>query len=224
MMFNELKSDFIEQLQFDQSGLIPAIVQEVNSGKVLMLAYQNREALLKTLETGDTWFYSRSRQELWHKGATSGHYQRVHNIYYDCDGDAILIVVKQIGVACHEGYYSCFHHQITTAGVFANREAPFVSDSQQLGLILGELSEIIEERKENLPGGSYTTYLFEKGLDKILKKVGEETAEIIIAAKNPDESELIYETADFLYHLLVLLKEKDISLEKIAAELTKRRK
>ncbi|MFA5535938.1 MAG: bifunctional phosphoribosyl-AMP cyclohydrolase/phosphoribosyl-ATP diphosphatase HisIE [Bacillota bacterium] len=224
MIFAKLEKDFIDQLQFDERGLVPTIVQELNSGQVLMLAYQNREALLKTLETGNTWFYSRSRQELWHKGATSGHYQQVHSIYYDCDGDTILIIVKQRGVACHKGYYSCFHHQVTDEGILTNQEAPLISGSQQLGQILGELSEIIGERKENLPEGSYTTYLFEQGLDKILKKVGEEAAEIIIAAKNPDQGELIYETADFLYHLLVLLTEKELSLKKIAQELAKRRK
>lgn len=223
-MFKKFEEEFIDKLKFDQSGLIPAIVQEAGSGRVLMLAYQNKESLLKTLETGTTWFYSRSRQELWNKGATSGHYQKLHNIYFDCDADTILLEVKQVGVACHEGYPSCFHHQVTPGGIYTDEEAPVLSGSRQLGLILGELAETIKERKNNLPEGSYTTYLFQKGLDKILKKVGEEAAEVIIAAKNQDKGELIYEASDLLYHLLVLLEEQDIPLGEIAKELKKRRK
>lgn len=216
---------FVDQLQFNRDGLIPAIVQEAAGGEVLMLAYQNREALLKTLETGDTWFYSRSRQELWHKGATSGNYQKVKEIYYDCDADTILLKVEQVGGACHEGYHSCFHNRVTAEGIVVREEQPpAVSDALRLGRILGELSEVISQRKAELPEGSYTTYLFQKGLDKILKKVGEEAAEVIIGAKNKNREEVVYEVSDLIYHLLVLLAEQEISLQEIADELASRRK
>lgn len=211
------------KIKFNQDGLIPAIVQEADTGKVLMLAYQNREALAKTLETGYTWFYSRSRQELWNKGATSGHYQQVRDIYYDCDGDTILLQVDQIGNACHKDFHSCFHNHITPTGVETVDNGK-LGDGDQLGRILEELAQVIKERKEELPDGSYTTYLFTKGLDKILKKVGEEAAEVIIGAKNNNPEELIYETSDLIYHLLVLLAEQNIELSSIARELAKRRK
>lgn len=215
---------FVDQLKFNRDGLIPAIVQEAATGEVLMLAYQNREALLKTLETGDTWFYSRSRQELWHKGATSGNYQKVQAVYYDCDADTILLKVKQIGGACHEGYHSCFHNRVTAGGTVVKEEQSTDHEAFRLGSILGELSEVIRRRKAELPEGSYTTYLFQKGLDKILKKVGEEAAEVIIGAKNRDREEVIYEVSDLIYHLLVLLAEQEISLGEIAGELASRRK
>ena len=190
-----------------------------------MLAYMNQEALAKTLETGKTWFYSRSRQELWMKGESSGHVQTVKEILFDCDQDALLIKVEQSGVACHTGHYSCF---------FRNFEGQEV-ERQQFDLkqvyesaasspaILYELYDLIKDRQAKLPEGSYTTYLFQKGLDKILKKVGEENAEVIIAAKNRDKSELIYETSDLLYHLMVLLVEQGVSLDEIFSELKSRR-
>lgn len=215
---------FVEQLKFNSDGLIPAIVQETATGEVLMLAYQNREAILKTLETGETWFYSRSRQELWHKGATSGNYQKVTEIYYDCDADTILLKVEQTGGACHEGYHSCFHHRVTAEGTVVKEEQPVANEALRLGRILGELSEVISRRKADLPEGSYTTYLFQKGLDKILKKVGEEAAEVIIGAKNNNREEVIYEVSDLIYHLLVLLAEQEVSLGEIAGELASRRK
>lgn len=218
-----LSEEFIDTLQFDSQGLIPAIVQEVGSGTVLMLAYQNREALLKTLETGETWFYSRSRRELWHKGATSGHYQGVQAIYYDCDADTILLQVKQTGSACHEGYHTCFHNRVVAEGVAKEEQLP-LNKEQSLGIILGELAELIKQRKIDLPEESYTTYLFQKGLDKILKKVGEESAEVIIAAKNENKAEVVYEISDLIYHLLVLMAERDVELGEIAEELGKRRK
>jgi phosphoribosyl-ATP pyrophosphohydrolase/phosphoribosyl-AMP cyclohydrolase len=208
-----------------RGGLIPAIIQDALSGQVLMLAYMNQEALAKTLETGKTWFYSRSRQELWMKGESSGHVQTVKEILFDCDQDALLIKVEQSGVACHTGHYSCF---------FRNFEGQEV-ERQQFDLkqvyesaasspaILYELYDLIKDRQAKLPEGSYTTYLFQKGLDKILKKVGEENAEVIIAAKNRDKSEVIYETSDLLYHLMVLLVEQGVSLDEIFSELKSRR-
>ncbi len=204
--------DKVKDLKFDEKGLIAAIVQDTNTNEVLMLAYMNAESLKKTLETGETWFWSRSRQELWHKGATSGHIQKVKNIIYDCDGDALLVEVEQHGVACHTGAKSCFFNVLSQDG----NEDKTSSD------IMEKLYEIIRDRKENPKEDSYTNYLFNEGLDKILKKVGEEATEVVIAAKNPDKDELIYETSDLLYHLLVLLKEKEIAPGEIFAELNKR--
>lgn len=197
-------------LKFDASGLIPAVVQDVDTGRVLMLAYMNRESLKKTLETGETWFYSRSRQELWHKGATSGHIQTVRRIEYDCDGDALLVQVEQCGVACHTGNATCFHRTLSGP------------DENAAGNFLAELEKIIAERKKNRPDGSYTAKLLEKGIDRILKKVGEEAAEVIIAAKNEERSELVYEAGDLLYHLLVLLAQKEVALAEIMEELARR--
>jgi phosphoribosyl-AMP cyclohydrolase / phosphoribosyl-ATP pyrophosphohydrolase len=199
-------------LKFDRDGLIPAVVQDVFTGKVLMLAYMNSESLKKTLETGETWFYSRSRQELWHKGATSGHIQTVKRIDYDCDGDALLVQVEQVGGACHTGSSSCFYR--TLSG----------DDTPVADHFLTELERIIAERKANRPAGSYVAGLFEKGLDRILKKVGEEAGEVIIAAKNPDRNELIYESGDLLFHLLVLLAEKEVALGEVVKELQRRHK
>lgn len=202
----------LKDLKFDDKNLIPAIVQDTNTKEVLMLAYMNETSLNKTLETGETWFWSRSRQELWHKGGTSGHIQKVKNIDYDCDGDALLVEVDQVGVACHTGVKSCFFNELYKA-----------DEEERAGSeIIERLYKIITDRKENPKENSYTNYLFDKGLDKILKKVGEESAEVIIAAKNTDKDELIYETSDLLYHLLVLLKEKDVKPNEVFAELAKR--
>ncbi len=202
------------ELKFDEQGLIPAVVQDINTKKVLMVAYMNDESLRKTMATDTTWFYSRSRQELWNKGATSGHIQLVKRVSYDCDGDALLIEVEQKGVACHTGNYSCFYREIL------NR----VNEDEDIGNILIRLAETIRDRKLNPKEGSYTNYLFEKGIDKILKKIGEESAEIIIAAKNPSKEDLVYEICDFVYHLMVLMEIRDISTEDIKAELTRRHK
>ncbi|AOY75557.1 bifunctional phosphoribosyl-AMP cyclohydrolase/phosphoribosyl-ATP diphosphatase HisIE [Clostridium formicaceticum] len=204
----------LKNLKFDEKGLIPAIVQEAKTKEVLMMAYMNEESLQKTLESGETWFWSRSRRELWHKGATSGHTQRVKEISYDCDGDTLIIKVVQKGFACHTGAKSCFYNPLYTT-------EPEEAEGQE---ILQKLYEVISDRKENPKEGSYTNYLFEKGIDKILKKVGEETAEVIIAAKNPEQGELVYEASDLIYHLLVLLREKEVPLEAIFAELKKRSK
>ena len=199
------------ELKFDErSGLIPAVVQDAGTGRVLMLAYMNEESLKKMVETGETWFYSRSRRVLWHKGATSGHIQKVQSIDYDCDGDALLIHVEPRGPACHTGNTTCFYRTL------CGEETP------RAGSSLAELEKIIRDRKSSRPEGSYTADLFEQGLDCILKKVGEEAGEVIIAAKNEDRHELIYEAGDLLYHLLVLLAQKDVALEEVETELERR--
>jgi len=196
----------IDQIKFDEQGLVPVIVQD-ESKEVLMLAYANREALEKTLETNQAHYYSRSRKELWHKGATSGHIQHIKDVRYDCDSDTVLYLVSQEGAACHTGSYSCFYRSLTE------------QDS-----VLSHLQQLIAYRRTQPKAGSYTNYLFEKGVDKILKKVGEETAEIIIAAKNNSKSETIYETADLLYHLTVLLTDMDIDWSDVMTELQSRGK
>jgi len=214
----------MKELKFDDQGLIPAIIQDVNSGQVLMMAYMNREALEKTLATGCTWFYSRSRQSLWMKGETSGNIQTVKEVRYDCDQDTLLVLVEQTGVACHTGHYSCFYRNLEGQELEPVRfDAGSVYQAKEGPAILLELMNVIRQRQKDRPEGSYTAYLFDKGLDKILKKVGEETAEVIIAAKNPDNYELIYEAADLIYHLLVLLVEKGVDITDIFAELRSRR-
>lgn len=200
------------ELIFNDAGLIPAIVQDAQSKEVLTLAYMNQESYEKTLETGETWFFSRSRNELWHKGATSGHTQRVTSIRYDCDQDALLVLVTPSGPACHTGSYCCFSED----GVKQQR------GEQDRFAILNELEQVIAKRQMEMPEGAYTTYLFEKGVDKILKKVGEEASEVIIAAKNRDQEELKWETADLLYHLLVLLREQQLPLDDVLKVLKKR--
>lgn len=214
----------IEKLKFDSHGLIPAIIQDVQTREVLMLAYMNLESLEKTLTTGLTWFWSRSRQELWNKGATSGHFQYVKEMSYDCDADTLLVKVIQEGAACHEGDKSCFHYPMQLKVKAESAQLPVVDPVQPVSAeILEELYGVIMDRKVKLPEGSYTTYLFNKGLDKILKKVGEETAEVIIGAKNQSKEEVVYETADLIYHLLVLLAQQDVKPKDIFAELSKRR-
>lgn len=198
----------LSEIKFDEQGLIPAIVQSVKTREVLTLAYMNRESLARTLETNETWFWSRSRKELWHKGATSGNTQHVVALTLDCDRDAIVVLVDPAGPACHTGAVSCFD----------------LPGNEQLGALFNQLFELIQTRERERPAGSYTTYLFEEGLDKILKKFGEESAETIIAAKNEDPSRLVSEVSDLLYHLLVMLVARGVSLEEIARELGQRRK
>jgi phosphoribosyl-ATP pyrophosphohydrolase/phosphoribosyl-AMP cyclohydrolase len=205
------------QIRFDDRGLIPAIVQDARTGAVLTLAYMNAESLEKTLATRETWFWSRSRSELWHKGATSGNIQRVLEVRQDCDGDALVVLVEPCGPACHTGKQSCFHRDL--AGEVVN----YAGLGQSLGTVLDELYQLIESRQRERPEGSYTTYLFEKGLDKILKKLGEEASETIIAAKNDERGQLVSESADLLYHLIVLLVERGVKLESIHDELVQRR-
>ena len=193
-----------EQIKFDDKGLVPVIAQDADTKEVLMLAYANREAIEKTLEVGQAHYYSRSRKELWHKGATSGHVQHIKDIRYDCDCDALLYIITQEGAACHTGEYSCFYRSIHNYNT------------------LSQLQQIIAGRKTNPKEGSYTNYLFEKGIDKILKKVGEEAAEIIIAAKNNSKEETTYEMADLLYHLTVLITELGMDWQDVMAELKSR--
>ncbi len=209
------------QLKFNRDELIPAIIQD-GQGQVLMLAYMNEESLQKTKETGLTWFYSRSRQQLWQKGESSGHVQRVVKIVADCDYDTLLITVEQIGPgACHEGHPSCFHYPLD--GDEAAADTTFDPQVVYGPKILEDVYNVIVDRKEHPKEGSYTNYLLDKGLDKILKKVGEENAEVIIAAKNEDQDELIYEVSDLLYHLMVLLVEKGAKPKQIWEELKSRR-
>ncbi len=199
----------IEALKFDEKGLIPAIVQDARTGRVLTLAYMNKESLQISMEKGLTCFWSRSRQELWLKGETSGNYQHIVSITADCDGDALVVSVEPDGPACHKGTTSCFEDTLWTA------------EGKQ-DFSLDALMELIRGRKIEKKEGSYTTYLFEKGLDKILKKVGEESTEVIVAAKGNDKAETIYEIADLTYHVMVLMIEMGISLEDIHAELAYR--
>lgn len=204
----------IDTIQFDDKGLVPAIVQDAASKEVLTLAYMNQESLKKSIETRETWFYSRSRQELWHKGETSGNTQKIQDIRYDCDQDALLVLVTPEGPACHKGTYTCFSSSLDNQEVAVNE-----TDSVA---ILSELERIIAQREVERPEGAYTTYLFEKGVDKILKKVGEESAEVIIAAKNRDREELTNEAADLLYHLFVLLREQKVSFSEVTDILKER--
>ena len=198
----------INSLKFDEKGLIPAIVVDDDTDKVLTLAYMNKESLAISIEKKLTCFYSRSRQELWLKGEPSGNYQHIVSITADCDGDALTVRVKKDGPACHLGTDSCFTNPIF------GEEAPKFQLESLYQLLLG--------RKKDLPEGSYTTYLFQKGLDKILKKVGEETTEVIIAAKAEDKAETIYEIADLTYHILVLMAQQGITVEDIRKELAGR--
>ena len=199
----------IEELKFDEKGLIPAIVVDAITKKVLTLAYMNKESLKISMEKGLTCFYSRSREELWLKGETSGNYQHIVSITADCDNDALVVVVEKDGPACHLGTESCFNNTVY--------ESDELSEFSLEGLV-----KLIEGRKTEKKEGSYTTYLFEKGLDKILKKVGEECTEVIIAAKGDDKRETVYEIADLAYHTLVLMIEMGISLEDIHRELASR--
>lgn len=202
--------------KYNQRDLIPAVVQDYNTKEVLMVAYVNDESLKLSLEKGETVFYSRSRQEIWHKGATSGNIQKLKEVYYDCDQDTILFMVEAAGPACHTGENSCFYRKIA---VQKDQEKKIEQSN-----IVDFLYQLILSRKEAMPEDSYTTYLFEKGIDKILKKVGEESAEVIIASKNAAAEELVLESADLLYHMLVLLAEKNIKPEEIRKELIKRHK
>jgi len=199
----------IDELKFDKDGLIPAVVVDSISKKVLTVAYMNRESLKITMERGLTCFYSRSRGELWLKGETSGNYQHVVSITADCDMDALTVVVEKDGPACHKGTDSCFN-----TPVYQSEELSEFSLEGLYGLLLG--------RKRDMPEGSYTTYLFEKGIDKILKKVGEEATEVIIGGKAGDKAETVYEIADLAYHVMVLMVEMGISVEDIHRELASR--
>ena len=214
----------IENLKYDAHGLIPAIIQDQSSGQVLMLAYMNQESLAKTVETGVTWFYSRSRRSLWQKGESSGHVQQVKSIKYDCDADTLLIRVKQTGAACHEGSFSCFTRSLDSDEWSGDQKIDPATIYGSAATVLHDLYQVILDRKAHPKEGSYTTYLFEKGQDKILKKVGEECAETIIGSKNNNREEILYEMADLWYHNLVLLAYHGITPTELMAELQKRRK
>ncbi|MDF2924834.1 MAG: phosphoribosyl-ATP pyrophosphatase [Paenibacillaceae bacterium] len=230
--------ELAELIKWSAAGLVAAVVQDAVSKDVLMVAYMNEEALKQTVQTGEAWFYSRSRQELWHKGATSGHVQQVKSLSYDCDADTLLLKVIPAGPACHTGAYSCFYRELplpvqelNAASNGADGETAAKEGAAGTGgkeathdrfAILGALESVIAKRDAERPEGAYTTYLFEKGVDKILKKVGEEAAEVIIAAKNRSADELRYEASDLIYHLLVLLREQKLPLDEVLQELDRR--
>ncbi|MFP4016059.1 MAG: bifunctional phosphoribosyl-AMP cyclohydrolase/phosphoribosyl-ATP diphosphatase HisIE, partial [Halanaerobiales bacterium] len=217
--------EIIEKVKFNDKGLIPAILQDKDSGEVLMLAYMNAESLEKTVETGKACFWSRSRQELWLKGETSGNYQKVEEIRLDCDNDTLLLMVEPEGPACHTGEKSCFYRKVTDdfneiieisaedSGIEMKTE---VSDEELAkAVFLYKLYNVIADRKENPVDGSYTNYLFDKGVDKICKKIGEEAAEVIIGAKNGSQEEMVYEIGDLIYHFMVLMNLYDIPVTDI---------
>ncbi len=204
------QSAMIPELKFDEQGLIPVITQDAESGQVLMFAFANREALEKTLTTGEAHYYSRSRQEIWHKGATSGHFQKLKEIRYDCDSDAVLYKVLQTGVACHTGEYSCFYRSITFEA------------EPSLGEVMALLQRVVDKRLQELPEGSYVSKMHEKGLGYICQKVVEEAGETIVAALQGKRDELLDEAADLLFHLTVLLRESDVDLLEVMKKLHKR--
>ncbi|KWX78848.1 phosphoribosyl-ATP pyrophosphatase [Paenibacillus riograndensis] len=225
------QQEVLEGIRWNEAGLLPAVVQDADSLEVLMFAYMNKESLQLSLESGQTWFWSRSRGELWHKGGTSGNTQAITSIHYDCDSDTLLVKVVPEGPACHTGETSCFFRELPLSNPAAAKGAkggtgavsarPELNDSARFA-VLGELERVIAEREAERPEGAYTTYLFDKGVDKILKKVGEEASETIIAAKNKDNAELRLEVSDLIYHLLVLLQERKLPLDEIMDELSLR--
>ncbi|MFW6381144.1 MAG: bifunctional phosphoribosyl-AMP cyclohydrolase/phosphoribosyl-ATP diphosphatase HisIE [Bacillota bacterium] len=211
-----IKAEELEaEVEFDEQGLLPAVLQDSETGEVLMVAYMNRTALNKTLDTGKAHFWSRSRQKLWLKGETSGNFQYIQEIRLDCDGDTLLLKVKPAGPACHTGHKSCFYRRVE--GECLPEEGGGLSLN-----FLWTLSQIIDDRRQQMPEDSYTSYLYREGLDKICKKIGEEASEVIVGAKNDVNREVIYESADLIYHLLVLLRLKNISLGDIVEELSSR--
>lgn len=207
---------FIDEIKFDEKGLVPAVIQDADDDSVLMVAYMNRESLEKTLETGKTWFFSRSRNSLWNKGETSGHFQEVKEILVDCDMDTLLIKVSQTGAACHTGNRTCFYRKAENGEL---KEYEPTANAH----ILDEIYAVVQDRMENPKEDSYTNYLLDTGIDKILKKVGEECSETIIAAKNDEPSEIALETSDLLYHLVVMLAERGMTMQDVYNELKHRR-
>ena len=204
-------------MKFDQNGLIPAVIQDASTKEVLMVGYMNDETLKRTIESGRAVFWSRSRGETWVKGATSGNYMFVKEIRIDCDEDCLLILAEPAGPACHTGHKSCFFRKIEN-GELKETEEELNSDD-----ILARLMAVAQDRRKNPQPGSYTNYLFDKGADKILKKVGEEAAEVVIAGKNRDKAEISYEVADLMYHMKVMLADNDMTWNDIFEELEKRR-
>ena len=226
---DENYKEIVNKLEFNDNGLIPAVLQAVDSREVLMVAYMNQESLKKTLKTGKACFWSRSRQELWLKGETSGNYQEVEEIRIDCDQDTLLVVVKPAGPACHTGKKSCFYRKLDGVQFEEVEEIEEVEEVEEVkekfmeqALFLKVLYDLIQDRNQNRPEASYTTYLFNEGIDKIGKKIGEEAAEVIIAGKNEAKDEIIYESADLIYHLLVVLVLNEVSVEEVIAELESR--
>ena len=228
--------EVIEQLEeidfkYNEQGLMPAIVQDYQTKDVLMVAYVNEKSLNLSLEKGETVFYSRSRQKLWHKGETSANTQEIKEIYYDCDQDTILFMVDPAGPACHTGKTSCFYRKIAEETdakaakmMELQQEAENIEAEFETENVVDFLYDLILSRKQEMPEESYSTYLFEEGIDKILKKVAEESGEVIIASKNQDKNELVYEISDLVYHTLVLMVEKKVNLGEIKEELIKRHK
>ncbi len=210
-----------ENIKWNEKGLVPVIVQDASNKQVLMLAYMNKEALDITLATGRTHFFSRSRQKLWMKGETSGNVQLVRDIKVDCDADTLLLLVEQTGVACHTGSRTCFDGNLIDSALYGKT---ITHDKDSAGYaVLQKVFDVINDRKLHPKSGSYTCSLFDRGIDVILKKVGEESSEVIIAAKNKSKDEVIYECCDLLYHLLVLLSQMEISLDDIYRQLNERR-
>lgn len=209
--------DYITDVKFDERGLVPCVVQDDKTGEVLMLAYMNEESLKKTVETKTTWFYSRSRQKLWNKGETSGNFQHVKSICLDCDGDTVLVKVDPEGPACHTGNETCFFKRLE-GDAFTEFEREKKGE-----FILDELYGVVLDRMENPKEDSYTNYLLDCGIDKILKKVGEESSETIIAAKNADKKEIALETSDLIYHIIVMLAERGMDIRDVYTELRNRR-
>lgn len=212
--------EIFNEIKFDSQGLIPAITQDIHTKEVLMVAYMNKEALKKTLETGNAHYYSRSRNKLWLKGETSGHFQRVKEIAFDCDLDTILMQVEQVGAACHTGHQSCFFRSLKNNELI---EKQANTQDHNKFEVLQQVYDVIVDRRKNPKEGSYTNYLFDKGIDKMLKKVGEESAEVIIASKNNDKAEITYEMSDLLYHLMVVMVQTGVQWEDLCNELMKRR-
>jgi len=210
------------EIRWDERGLVPAVVQDAHTGQVLMLAYMNREALARTLETGESWFWSRSRRELWHKGAISGNTQRVVEVRYDCDADALLLRVEPRGPACHTGHRSCFYRRLSLPEDALADSAEQHEDVVQPHAIMERLWAVIQDRKAHPRAGSYTCQLLEAGQARILKKIGEEAIEVIVAAQSEGDERLVSELADLTYHLLVLLAARDLTWADVEAELARR--
>lgn len=214
------KEELLNAVKYDEKGLVPVIAQDYHSKKVRMLAYMNEEALTKTLETGKVHYYSRSRQALWLKGETSSHYQYLKGMAIDCDGDTLLVWIEQAGgISCHTGHSTCFYRELKEDLPKTKHEVMKLENNQ----MLAELYTTVMERKTNPKEGSYTNYLMDKGINKILKKIGEECTEVIIAAKDDDNEAVSYEVADLMYHLTVMMAVKGISWDDVASELQKRK-
>lgn len=216
------------QIKWGDDGLIPAVTQDARTGQVLMQAYMNEESLRKTLETGTAWYWSRSRRELWNKGATSGHIQRVREVRTDCDGDSLLLLVEQEGVACHEGTYSCFTRRVDGAPKAMIDTAfwpvqPGTAAAHDIGSILRELQGVLADRRANPDPDSYTSKLFVKGADAYCKKIGEEATEVVLAVKNRDRASLAFEVADLWFHSLIALVDQAVSPQAVADQLISRR-